>query len=135
MTLKIAELFGIQASLKSLSSYQQVIEGKPLLTPFNLSGKTRWNVSKNLRICEDKLAPWPKVLEGLKEELKVTPETKNDDPSFKSFFEQATKLSEEQEEECSFLKLPLSELISDNNPVSAEVLGVLSKFDLIDENA
>ncbi len=133
MTYKLSEIFGIQASLNRLSNYQQVVKEQALITPFNFTGKTRWNISKNIRICEDVVKPWPKVLEGLKEQFKLAGDEKQDDPLFLEFIKAANKLADEQTEECTFLKIPLSELIADTNPVSADVLGVLERFELIQE--
>ena len=133
MNLNLSEIFGIQAALSRLTNYQQVVEEKSVITPFHFSGKTRWNISKNLRICDDSVKPWAKVLEGLKEQFKITAETKNDDPSFAEFQKEAAKTAEETVEEYNFLKIPLAELIDDKNPVSADVLGVLERYELIQE--
>jgi len=133
MKYTLSEIFGIQAALNRLTNYQQVVKDQTVVTPFNFTGKTRWNISKNIRICEDAVKPWPKVLEGLKEQFSIKPHTKQDDDSYIEFVNQANKLSSETQEECSFLKIPLLELIDDKNPVSADVLGVLERFGLIQE--
>lgn len=133
MTLNLSEIFGIQAALNHLTNYQQVVDNKSVVTPFHFSGKTRWNISKNIRICDDAVKPWAKVLEGLKEQFKISPDTKQDDQSFLDFQKEATKTAEETKDEYSFLKIPLSELIDDKNPVSADVLGVLERYELIQE--
>lgn len=133
MTLNLSEIFGIQAALSRLTNYQQVVDGKSVVTPFHFSGKTRWNISKNSRICDDAAKPWTKVLEGLKEQFKITAETKNDDPAFLAFQKEAEKTAAETKDEYNFLKIPLSELIDDKNPVSADVLGVLDRYELLQE--
>lgn len=134
MTLNLSEIFGIQAALSRLTNYQQVVEEKSVITPFHFSGKTRWNISKNLRVCDDAVKPWPKVLEGLKEQFKISADTKQDDQSFLDFQKEAAKTAEETKDEYKFLKIPLSELTNDKNPVSADVLGVLDRYELIDES-
>lgn len=131
MTLNLSEIFGIQAALNRLTNYQQVVKDQTVVTPFHFSGKTRWNISKNLRICDDAVKPWAKVLEGMREQFKITAETKNDDPTFLEFQKEAAKTAEETAEEYNFLKIPLLELIDDKNPVSADVLGVLERYELI----
>ncbi len=133
MTLNLSEIFGIQAALSRLTNYQQVVGDKSVVTPFHFTGKTRWNISKNLRICEDAAKPWAKVLEGMKEQLKITADTKQDDPIFATFEKEANKTAEDTKEEYNFLKIPLAELIDDKNPVSADVLGVLERYELIQE--
>jgi len=133
MTHPLSEIFGIQAALNRLTNYQQVVKDQSVVTPFNFSGKTRWNISKNLRICDDITKTWEKVVAGLKEELKISKDTKQDDPLYLELFERANKTASETKEECAFLKIPLSELIDDKNPVSADVLGVLERYELIQE--
>lgn len=133
MILNLSEIFGIQAALSRLTNYQQVVKDQSVVTPFHFTGKTRWNISKNLTVCENAAKPWPKVLEGIKAELKVSDDLKQDDPLYLEFVKTANKTAEETKEECNFLKIPLSELIDDKNPVSADVLGVLERFELIQE--
>lgn len=133
MTLNLSEIFGIQAALNRLTNYTQVVKDQTVVTPFHFSGKTRWNISKNIRICDDAVKPWAKVLEGLKEQFKITADTKQDDPAFLEFQKEATKTAEETRDEYNFLKIPLAELIDDKNPVSADVLGVLERYSLIQE--
>jgi len=133
MTLNLSEIFGIQAALNRLTNYQQVVDNKSVVTPFHFSGKTRWNISKNIRICDDAVKPWAKVLEGMREQFKITADTKQDDQSFLDFQKEAAKTAEETSDNYTFLKIPLSELIDDKNPVSADVLGVLERYELIQE--
>jgi hypothetical protein len=133
MTLNLSEIFGIQAALARLTNYTQVVKDQTVVTPFHFSGKTRWNISKNLRICEDAAKPWQKVLDGLKEQFKITADTKNDDPVFLEFQKEAEKTAAETKDEYNFLKIPLAELTDDKNPVSADVLGVLDRYELIQE--
>lgn len=133
MTLNLSEIFGIQAALSRLTNYQQVVDNKSVVTPFHFSGKTRWNISKNIRICDDAVKPWAKVLEGMREQFKITADIKPDDQSFLDFQKEAAKTAEETKDEYPFLKIPLSELIDDKNPVSADVLGVLERYELIQE--
>ena len=133
MTLNLSEIFGIQAALARLTNYQQVVDNKSVITPFHFSGKTRWNISKNIRICDDAVKPWAKVLEGMREQFKISAETKPDDQSFLDFQKEAAKTAEETSDNYPFLKIPLSELIDDKNPVSADVLGVLERYELIQE--
>lgn len=133
MTLNLSEIFGIQAALSRLTNYQQVVDNKSVVTPFHFSGKTRWNISKNIRICDDAVKPWAKVLEGMREQFKITADTKPDDQSFLEFQKEAAKTAEETVEQYNFLKIPLDELIDDKNPVSADVLGVLERYELIQE--
>ena len=73
------------------------------------------------------------MLEGLKDQFKITADTKQDDPVFLEFQKEAAKTAEETVEQYSFLKIPLAELIDDKNPVSADVLGVLERYELIQE--
>ena len=134
MTLNLSEIFGIQAALSRLTNYTQVVKDQTVVTPFHFSGKTRWNISKNIRVCDDAVKPWAKVLEGLREQFKITADTKQDDSTFLEFQKEAAQTAEQTAEDYTFLKIPLSELTDDKNPVSADVLGVLSRFELIDEN-
>ncbi len=133
MKLKLSEIFGIKAAFERLTNYQQVVNGQTAIVPFSFSGKTRWNIAKNSRICSDAVKPWEDVLKSLKEEYKIEPETKLSDQNYQNFEKAAQKAAEEIIEEYNFVKIPLSELIDDKNPVSADVLGVLDRYELLIE--
>lgn len=131
---KLTDIFGIKAALERLTSYNKVLaNGETVLTPFNFSGKTRWNIGKNLRICSDAVENWQKsVVEPLKTELGVTSETKEKDPKLVELNVRASKQAEEIVEDYKFVKIPFAELTDDKNPVSGDVLSVLDKFELVE---
>lgn len=131
---KLIDIFGIKAALERLANYNKVLaNGETTLTPFNFSGKTRWNIGKNLRICSDAMENWQKsVVEPLKTELGISNETKENDPKFTELNSLALKQAEEIVEDYKFVEIPFAELTDDKNPVSGDVLAVLDKFGLVD---
>ena len=131
---KLTEIFGIKAALERLTSYNKVLaNGETVLTPFNFSGKTRWNIGKNLRICSDAVEAWQKsVVEPLKTELGIGANIKENDAKIAALNSQASKQAEEIVEDYKFVKLPFAELTDDKNPVSGDVLGVLDKYELVE---
>lgn len=129
---KLSELFGIKAAYERLTNFQKLVGDKAVVTPFAFSGKTRWAIAKNINKIQDTLKPWDKIVQTLKEKYNIDSSTREIDAQFLAMNEEATKISNEQEEELELSKIPLSELIDDKNPVSADVLGVLDKFELLE---
>lgn len=129
---KLSELFGIKAAYDRLTNYQKIVGDKAVITPFVFSGKTRWIIAKNINKIQDTLKPWDKIIQTLKEKYCIVSSTKETDEQFLAMNEEAAKISNEQQEELELSKIPLNELIDDRNPVSADVLGVLDKFELLE---
>lgn len=132
---KLTDIFVIKAAFERLTNYNKVTpSGETILTPFNFSGKTRWNIGKNLRICADALELWKKsVVEPIKAELGIKINADEKDPKFSELNSRAIAQAEEIVEDYVLLKVPFAELTDDKNPVSADVLSILDKFELIEQ--
>jgi hypothetical protein len=132
MELSISDLFGIKAAHERLTSYSaESGNGQVVSIPYKFSGRTRYSIAKNLISLEKSLEPWEKVVLSLRDKYGISEKTKQSDENFLGLMLESTNLSKEQKEECELKTLPLAEFLDDKNPVPADVLGVLEKFNLL----
>jgi len=49
-TIKLSEARNLHAAFSMLEGYNKVVKDEKVVIPYEFSGKTRWNIAKNLRI-------------------------------------------------------------------------------------
>lgn len=138
MKLKIAQIKRLLESLSKLDGYEAVVEvdgnKKVILKPYDLSGKVRWNISKNINILTDRMQGFSKVQNDLIVQISggknVIP--KEDTEKVSEFIKQITEVVESEEDVGGLLVLSQADLKLDSdkdiNPFPPTVISGLSEL-------
>lgn len=147
MKLKIAEVKTILDALLQLDGYDQIAkikqpngltEDKVVRKPYDLSGKTRWNISKNITILSKKMEGFDKVKNDLIAQISEGKNIilKDETAKIKAFEKEVSSILEIEEEIDGLLKLTPKELKLDLdldvNPFPNSVINPLMALDFIE---
>lgn len=136
MKLKIAQIKTLHDAFSNLDGYQKAVKvdgaDKLVFVPYTLSGKTRYNIAKNLRILGTKIGDFNKARDGLILEITggVPMIKKEDTANIEKFVAKLNELSEVEDDVDGLLKLTPSELglelETDLNPFPSNVINGLT---------
>jgi hypothetical protein len=128
MKLKISQINELKEAISGLEGTQEVHDGKVITKPFKLSGKTRWNLSKNLAILSRKMEGYEKVKNDLLLQISggsgIIKEAEVE--KIAEFTKQVREIITTEEEVDGLLKIKEEELKLDENPIPLAVLSSLS---------
>lgn len=132
MKLPIRTLLELHAALASLDGRQRVIKDgeteKIVVVPYAFSGKTRWNIAKNLSVLKRVNEDYVKARDALINELSGGNGTidENDTTSIKRMNEELKQVLDTEEDALGLLTFDLAALNLDDNPIAGSVLVMLT---------
>ena len=133
LKLKITEIIDLYNALSSLDGYSKTLkkgqDESAIIVPYSFTGKLRWNVAKNLGVLKPHIKDYTKVRDDLIKQFSLPGDTtidpKTNPTGWKSFNEENDKLGANEIEVDKLLTLNVDEMLKDENPVPASVLGAL----------
>lgn len=138
MKLKIKELEPACKAFRKLDGYDRVItlDGKEVViwVPYQLGGKTRYSISKNIRILAGRIEDFQKSKDGVIKEVTGGGNIIRRDETEKidAFVKKVAALMEEEDEIEGLMQLTLADLKLDQdediNPIPSEVINGISSF-------
>lgn len=128
MKLKITKVKELHEALLQLDGLEKVahIDGKDKIVkePFKLSGKSRWNIAKNVGILARKLEGFDKVRNDLVQEISEGKNiiTKDETEKIKAFEKEIISVLETEEEIEGILTITKTDLNLDANAIPTWVI-------------
>jgi hypothetical protein len=130
--LKLNTIIALKSALESLDGF--VRDGK--LSPYNLTGKVRYSVTKNLNILKREIAEYDETRIALIRQISGGERIdEKDSEQLTRFRTELNSVLEAEQEVAGLFKIPVSQLLSaenDKNPIPATVLSELEPL-LIDD--
>jgi hypothetical protein len=128
MILKISQVNELKQAISGLEGVKRVVGDSWILEPFKFSGKTRWNLAKNLSILSSAVERYEKVKNDII--LQVTGGVgiieENDHAKMAEFVKLLSPILEAEEDFPGILKIKESDLNLDQNQIPLAVLKSLS---------
>jgi hypothetical protein len=130
--LKLNTIIALKSALEALDGF--VRDGKS--SPYNLTGKLRYSITKNLNILKREIAEYDETRIALIRQ--ISGGERIDEKDFEQltrFRAELNSVLEAEQEVVGLFKLPVSQLLNpenDSNPIPATVLSVLEPL-LIDD--
>lgn len=133
LKLKVIDIRNLHAGLSALDGFEKAIEkeGKTVSIRefYVFSAKTRWNISKNLRIVNQFVTTFNETRDGLIKQISGGAQIDDTNKEHFSKFLEGIKQIDNQEEEVSgLLKLSFEDLNLEKNQIPSTVLALLDKI-------
>lgn len=118
---------------KLLNGYDKVVEidgqTKTIFVPFQFNSSTCWNIAKNINVLRKITADYEDAQKLLIASMEVTDDTYTKDPEkYKKFVAELNTLLSKKIEVNGILKIKLSGLNLDKNPIQPGLLADLADY-------
>ncbi len=130
-TIKLSEARNLHAAFSMLEGYNKVVKNEKVVIPYEFSGKTRWNIAKNLRILNVLVTDFNSARDAL---IKQLSNGSNEIDStnkelMSSYIKEINEIDSQDVDVSGILSIKVDDLNLDVNPIPA---GLLAAFkDLI----
>jgi len=133
MELTLDQVITLFNRFKGLNGYEQVIENNgtksAIFTPYQFDGSTCWNIAKNLNVLRKHVTDYEDAKKMLATSLSIVEQVdKNDPAKLAEFTAEVYKLLATKVEVKGVLKLKISGLFLDKNPIQPGTLADLADY-------
>ena len=133
MELTIEQIIGLFNRFKGLNGYEQVIENNGVKTaifsPYQFDGSTCWNIAKNLNVLRKHVTDYEDAKKLLATSFSIVEDIQKNDPvKLAEFTVEVYKLLATKVEVKGVLKLKISGLFLDKNPIQPGTLADLADY-------
>jgi len=132
MKLKITKVQELQNALGQLDGIDKAVrvdeKDRIIRQPFQLSGRARWNIAKNVRILSDRIEAFSQVRNDLIKQISGGKNIieKNETEKMEAFQKEITSVLETEEEVDGLLTISREDLNLDQNPIPTWVIVALA---------
>ena len=132
MELTLDQIITLFNRFKGLNGYEQVIENNgtksAIFTPYQFDSSTCWNIAKNLNVLRKHVTDYEDAKKMLATSLSIVEQVdKNDPAKLAEFTTEVYKLLATKVEVKGVLKLKISGLFLDKNPIQPGTLADLAE--------
>ena len=127
--LNINQIANLANALDSLSGYViGLTNGKPVTVPYKFTGKTRWNIAKNVGVLKKILETFDEARKALVAQVTNGKGFASDSPDQEGYaeFQALIKpLTTEDHEVEGLLNICADDILKDENPVPSGIIEIL----------
>lgn len=134
MKLKLNQTIQLLNTLASLDGYNTVIDKKVVICPYNFSGKTRWNLAKNISVLKKHAEVYETARLSIIKSLAPDGNTAviDNDPALRAkFIGLHNDLLNQEDEVEGLLKISAEDVLRDGNQIPSTVISVLTELDML----
>lgn len=123
-TMKLFEVRNLHAAFSMLEGYNKIVKDEKVVIPYEFSGKTRWNIAKNLRVLNVHVTDFNSARDALIKQISNgTNEIDNTNKEqMNEYIKHLNEIDQQEVDVSGLLSIKVDDLVLDTNPIPATVL-------------
>jgi hypothetical protein len=122
--MKLFEIRNLHAAFSMLEGYNKIVKDEKVVIPYEFSGKTRWNIAKNLRVLNVHITDFNSARDALIKQISNgTNEIDNTNKEqMNEYIKHLNEIDQQEVDVSGLLSIKVDDLALDTNPIPATVL-------------
>lgn len=122
--MKLFEVRNLHAAFSMLEGYNKIVKDEKVVIPYEFSGKTRWNIAKNLRVLNVHITDFNSARDALIKQISNgTNEIDNTNKEqMNEYIKHLNEIDQQEVDVSGLLSIKVDDLALDTNPIPATIL-------------